>query len=164
MSGEPTSAAESARSPSSSGSALFSAVLFVVFATAFIHAGSYSPDAALFPRLISAVAMVCAALTFAQSVRRPAGRVSERETGAIRWRDLVIGYAGPPLYVGLMVLLGFWIASAIFLVGLLVMLGTRNPLIVSLITVGTLVLIYVAFELTFGIPLPAGMLFAFGES
>jgi hypothetical protein len=44
------------------------------------------------------------------------------------------------------------------------MLGTRNPLIVSLITAGTIILIYVVFELTFSIPLPAGMLFAFGES
>jgi putative tricarboxylic transport membrane protein len=164
VSGEPTSPAESARSPSSTGSVLFSAVLFVVFATAFIQAGSYSPDAALFPRLISAVAMVCAALTFAQSVRRPAARVSELKTGTIRWRDHLISYAGPPLYVGLMVLLGFWIASAIFLAGLLVMLGTRNPLIVSLITTGTLILIYVAFELTFSIPLPASLLFDFGAS
>jgi putative tricarboxylic transport membrane protein len=162
VSGEPTSPAEPARPPSSSGSALFSAVLFVVFATAFIQAGSYSPDAALFPRLISAVAMACAALTFAQSVRRPAGQVSEPQTGAIRWRDLLISYAGPPLYVGLMVLLGFWAASAMFLAGLLVMLGTRNPLIVSLITAGTLILIYVMFELAFSIPLPAGMFFDFG--
>jgi hypothetical protein len=90
--------------------------------------------------------------------------VSGPQTGAIGWRDLLVGYAGPPLYVGLMVLFGFWIASAVFLAGLLVMLGTRNPLIVSLITAGTLTLIYVAFELTFSIPLPAGMLFAFGES
>lgn len=164
MSGEPTSPAESARSPSSSGSALFSAVLFVVFATAFIQAGSYSLDAALFPRLISGVAMVCAALTFAQSVGRPAGRESKPQTGAIRWRDLLISYAGPPLYVGLMVFLGFWISSAMFLAGLLVILGTRNPLIVSLITAGTLILIYVAFELTFSIPLPTGMLYDFGAS
>jgi putative tricarboxylic transport membrane protein len=159
VSGEPSPAAESVRSHHSSGATIFSAVLFMAFAAAFIQAGSYSPDAALFPRLISVVAMVCAAFAFAQSIRRPTGGVSEPQARAITWRDLLISYAGPPLYVGLMVLLGFWIASAIFLAGLLVMLGTRNPLIVSLISAGTLIVIYAAFELAFSIPLPGGMLF-----
>lgn len=163
MSDEANAAAGFVRSPYSSGAAIFSAVLFMVFAAAFVDAGTFSPDAALFPRLISVVAMVCAAFAFAQSIRRPTGGVGEAQTRAVTWRDLLISYAGPPLYVGLMVLLGFWIASAVFLAGLLLLLGTRNPLIVSLITAGTLVLIYVAFELAFSIPLPEGMFFDFAE-
>jgi hypothetical protein len=159
VSGEANQAAETVRSPHPRGAALFSAVLFMVFATAFIQAGAYSPDAALFPRLISILAMVCAGFAFAQSIRRSTGSASERQMRAITWSDLLISYAGPPLYIGLMALLGFWIASGIFLAGLLVMLGTRNPLIVSLITAGTLILIFIAFELAFSIPLPAGMLF-----
>jgi putative tricarboxylic transport membrane protein len=131
----------------------------MVFAAAFIDAGSFSPDAALFPRLISGVAMVSAAFAFAQSLRDPETRPGEPLTRTITWRDLLIGYAGPPLYVGLMVLFGFWIASATFLAGLLVMLGTRKPLVVSLITGGTLALIYAAFELAFSIPLPGGLMF-----
>jgi hypothetical protein len=131
----------------------------MVFAAAFIEAGSFSPDAALFPRLISGVAMASAAFAFAQSLRDPAARSRDSLARAISWRDLSMGYGGPPFYVGLMVLFGFWIVSAIFLGGLLVMLGTRNPLVVFLITGGTLALIYVVFELAFSIPLPGGLLF-----
>jgi hypothetical protein len=134
----------------------------MIFAAAFVDAGSFSPDAALFPRLIAAVAMASAALALAQSLRNPADRPPDSQTRAITWRDLLISYAGPPFYVGLMVLFGFWIASPIFLAGLLITLGTRNPVVVFLITGGTLALIYVAFELAFSIPLPGGMLFASG--
>jgi hypothetical protein len=132
----------------------------MVFAAAFIEAGSFTADAALFPRLISAAAMVSAAFAFAQSLRDPAARSGDPQKRVITGRDLLISYAGPPLYVALMVLFGFWIASAIFLAGLLMTLGTRNPVIVFLITAGTLALIYVAFELAFSIPLPGGVLFS----
>ena len=131
----------------------------MVFAAAFIEAGSFSPDAALFPRLISGVAMVSAAFAFAQSMRMQTRHGNGPLTRVITWRDLAISYAGPPFYIGLMVLFGFWVASAIFLAGLLVMLGTRHPVVVSVITAGTLALIYVAFELAFSIPLPGGVLF-----
>jgi hypothetical protein len=130
----------------------------MAFAAAFIEASSFSPDAALFPRLIASVAMVSAAFAFAQSLRDHAACPRDSVARAISWRDLSIGYGGPPFYVGLMVLFGFWIASAIFLAGLLVILGTRKPLAVSLITGGTLALICAAFELAFRIPLPGGLL------
>jgi putative tricarboxylic transport membrane protein len=159
VSSEAGPAAGSVKPPHSVGAAIFSVVLFIVFAVAFIDASSFTPDAALFPRLISGIAMVSAAFAFAQSLRDPAARPGDPLTRPITWRDLLIGYAGPPLYVGLMVLFGFWIASATFLAGLLLMLGTRKPLVVFLITGGTLALTYVAFELAFSIPLPGGLLF-----
>jgi len=161
VSREAGSAASALRPPRAIAASIFSAVLLMIFAGAFVEAGSFSPDAALFPRLISVVAMASAAFASAQAIRKPIGRAGESQTRTITWRDLLIGYAGPPLYVVLMVLFGFWIASAIFLAGLLLMLGTRNPLIVFFVTAGTLSLIYVAFELAFSIPLPGGMLFDF---
>ena len=72
----------------------------------------------------------------------------------------MISYAGPPLYCGAIALLGFWIASTIFLGGLLVVLGTRRVPVVLAITVGTLSSIYVAFDVVFGIELPGGILLA----
>jgi putative tricarboxylic transport membrane protein len=141
------------------GTAIFPAVLFMIFVGVLVESGSFSPDASLFPRLISIVAMVSAAFALVGSLRKPATRPGESQSRAITWRDVAISYAGPPLYCALMALLGFWIASAIFLAGLILMLGTRNPFVVFLLTAGTLSLIYVAFELAFSIPLPGGLLF-----
>ena len=159
MSGEGSPAAGAVKPSDGIGAAVFSAILFMVFAAALVQSRSFSPDAALFPRLIALVAMVSAAFALAHSLRIATTRPTESQTRAVGWNDLLISYAGPPVYLGMMVLFGFWIASAVFLAGLLVVLGTRNPVIVTLITGGTLALIYVAFELAFSIPLPGGVLF-----
>jgi putative tricarboxylic transport membrane protein len=143
------------------GTAAFCAIAFMVFAGVFVGSGSFSPDASLFPRLIAAVAMVSAGFAFVHSFREGIagpGDADPAEQPASR-RDIAISYAGPPLYCALMVVLGFWLSSAIFLAGLLVMLGTRRVAVVLSLVIGTLSLIYVAFELVFGIALPTGMLF-----
>ena len=165
MSGEGApAAAKHAASAQPIGTAIFSAALFMIFAAVFIGANFFSPDAALFPRLIAIVAIISAALAFAQSVRdarRP--RADPLSLEATTRRDLAVSYGGPPLYCGLMVLLGFWFSSAVFLAGLLFTLGTRRISVVLAITGGTLALIYVAFELVFGIPLPSGLLLDAGS-
>jgi putative tricarboxylic transport membrane protein len=148
------------------GTAIFSTALFVIFAGVFIAAGSFSPDAGLFPRLVAVAAMLSAAFTFVQSFREARARyavVSAPALNASDWRDVAISYAGPPFYCGLMVLLGFWLSSAIFLAGLLFTLGTRRIVVILALTGGTLALIYVAFELVFGIPLPSGLLLGAGS-
>ena len=166
MSGEAGPAATEPVSPAQSiGTAILSAALFMIFAGVFISAGSFSPDASLFPRLIAVVAMLSAAFAFVQSFREALAHRMDAQAlslGSTHWRDVAISYAGPPLYCGLMVLLGFWLSSAIFLAGLLFTLGTRRIPVILALTGGTLALIYVAFELVFGIPLPSGMLFDAG--
>jgi hypothetical protein len=147
------------------GTSVFAAVFFMIFAGVFLGAADFSPEARLFPRMISIVAMASAAIICVQSaqkalvIRRDPEGIRD-ETTRLSWRDILISYAGPPLYCGAMALLGFWIASAIFLGGLLVMLGTRRVPIVLAIIIATLSSIYVAFDLVFGIELPSGMLLA----
>jgi putative tricarboxylic transport membrane protein len=167
VSGEAAPTAAEPVSPAQSiGTAILSAALFMIFAGVFIGAGSFSPDASLFPRLIAVLAMLSAAFAFVQSFREALARRMDAQAlslGSTDWRDVAISYAGPPLYCGLMVLLGFWLSSAIFLAGLLYLLGTRRIPVILALTGGTLALIYVAFELVFGIPLPSGMLFDVGS-
>ena len=167
MSGEAGPAAAEPVSPAQSiGTAILSAALFMIFAGVFISAGSFSPDASLFPRLIAVLAMLSAAFAFVQSFREALARRTDAQAlslGSTDWRDVAISYAGPPLYCGLMVLLGFWLSSVIFLAGLLFTLGTRRISVIVTLTGGTLALIYVTFELVFGIPLPSGMLFEMGS-
>ena len=147
------------------GTVVFAAVFFMIFAGVFWGASDFSPEARLFPRMISIVAMASAAIICVQSaqkalvIRRDPEGIRD-ETAHLSWRDILISYAGPPLYCVAIALLGFWIASAIFLAGLLVMLGTRRPPVVLAIIVGTLSSIYVAFDLVFGIELPGGILLA----
>jgi hypothetical protein len=149
--------------PRAIGSLLFAAAGFVVFVLVLVETASFSPEAQSFPRLISIVGMLGAAFAFAQScqaalaARRAAGAVGATASAPTR-RDLLISYLGPPAYGGMLLALGFWLASAVFLSGLLILLGERRPVIVVSIMAATLGSIYLVFEAGFGIRLPGSLL------
>jgi putative tricarboxylic transport membrane protein len=153
--------------PHAIGSALLSAAGLIAFVLILLETGSFSPEAQPFPRLIAVVGMLGAAIAFGQSCRaalaagredRPAGHGAAVPSGAPSWRDVVVSYAGPPIYGATLLLLGFWLASVIFLVGLHWVLGERRPMVMALIAGGTLGAIYLVFEAGFGIHLPGSLL------
>ena len=145
---------------SAAGTAIASAASLMGFVLIFIAAGSFGSGAQLFPRLLAVVGGISAAVLLAQScvrVRREARPAADER---IAWRDIVISYIGPPLYAALLYLVGFWIASTLCLAGLLVLLGERRPAMVAALTAGTLLAIWLMFELSFDIRMPRGALLA----
>jgi hypothetical protein len=149
--------------PRAIGSLIFAATGFVVFVLVLVETARFSPEAQPFPRLVAIVGMIGAAFAFAQSCQ--AALAARRAVGAVRAavgppsrRDLLISYLGPPAYGAMLLALGFWLASAIFLVGLLIVLGERRAVIVLSITATTLGAIYLVFEVGFGIRLPGSLL------
>ena len=145
------------------GSLVFAAVGFAIFAFVYAQTMSFSPEARAFPRFVAVIGMIGAAIAFVQSLqavqaaRRQRGGPSTDDTGPRR-SDLLVSYLGPPLYGAMLLIFGFWIASAIFLAGLLVVLGERRPAMVALITAGTVGAIYLVFEVGFNIRLPGSLL------
>jgi hypothetical protein len=157
--------------PHAAGSALLSAAGFIAFVLIFLETGSFSPEARPFPRLIAIVGMLGGAIALAQSCRAAlAVRREDRVIGRSgagpsmgpswgpSWRDLAISYAGPPIYGAMLLSLGFWLGSVIFLTGLLAVLGERRPMVMALIAGGTLGAIYLVFEIGFAIHLPGSLL------
>ena len=148
---------------SAAGSALVSAAALAAFLLIFIEAGNFGTGARLFPRLLGVVGGLSAAVVLAQSCLRALAERRRRDpragAGAFSWHDVVISYVGPPIYALMLYALGFWIASIVCLSGLLLLLGERRPLMVATITAGTLLAVYLMFEFSFGIRMPAGLLF-----
>ena len=149
--------------PRAVGSALLSAAGFIGFVLIFIETGDFSSEAQPFPRLIAIVGMIGAGIALAQSCRdalaiQRAERIMSRGDAGPSGRDLLVSYAGPPIYGAMLMVLGFWLASLIFLVGLLAVLGERRPLVMAGIVGGTLGTIYLIFEVGFSIRLPGSML------
>ncbi len=154
--------AEIGRWPRAVGSALLAAAGFIGFVLIFIETGNFSSEARPFPRLIGIIGMLGAGIALAQSCRdalaiRREDRVVVSGAGP-SWRDLLISYAGPPLYGAMLAVLGFWLGSLFFLIGLLAVLGERRPLVMAAIAGGTLGTIYLVFEVGFSIRLPGSML------
>jgi putative tricarboxylic transport membrane protein len=145
------------------GSMIFAAVGLAIFIFVLFETMSFSPEARPFPRFIAVMGILSAAFAFAQSFRAVrAARGRGGETGTVTRgrsrRDMMISYIGPPLYGAMLLLLGFWAASVVFLAGLLIVLGERRAAVVAAITVGTLGTIYLVFEKGFGIRLPGSLL------
>jgi hypothetical protein len=143
--------------------ALVAAAALGGFVVIFIVAGSFGSGARLFPRLLAIVGGISAAAVLIQSCLQVlAGRhraVAHDGEQKLNWHDIIISYIGPPAYAAMLYVLGFWIASTLCLAGLLVLLGERRPWMIIAITAGTLAAVYLMFEFSFGIRMPAGLLF-----
>ena len=137
-----------------------SAIALVGFTLIYIEAGSFGAAARLFPRVLSVLGGVCAAGVLVRSLMRLRAPRSQRPQQAtpLSRSDLVISYIGPVVYAVGLYVFGFWIASVVCLAGLMLLLGERRYFLVAAITVGTLLAIYVVFELGFSIRMPKGLI------
>jgi putative tricarboxylic transport membrane protein len=145
------------------GSLIFAAVGLAIFIFVLFETMSFSPEARPFPRFIAVMGILSAGVAVVQSYRaaraaRYRGGETGKATGGRSRQDMMISYIGPPLYGAMLLLLGFWVASVVFLAGLLLVLGERRLPLVAAITVVTLGTIYLVFELGFGIRLPGSLL------
>jgi hypothetical protein len=150
--------------PHAIGSAVLATIGLIGFALILLETGTFSPEARPFPRLIAIVGLLGAAVALAQSYRaafsaQRLGRASNnRDDAGPAWHSIAVSYVAPPIYGALLLALGFWVASLIFLTGLLAVLGERRPAVIGVIGGGTLGAIYLVFEMGFGIRLPGSLL------
>jgi hypothetical protein len=152
------------------GTTVVAAVAFTAFIVTFVDAGNFRHDARLFPRLIA----VCGAISALVILANACIELRKRQWIAARsdsprlnepgLQEKIVGYGGPAFYGLLLYLLGFWIASILCLAGLLIFLGERRPLLIAAITAGTLLSIYLVFEFSFSIRMPAGLLLSWLRS
>ena len=115
--------------------------------------------AGLFPATVGTVGVIVALVNLIQVSRgndpRPPDELPAGADG--RWLA-ALSFGVPVAYALLLWLLGFWVASAITMLALPLMLGYRRWLIVLAVCIGTLVAVEVVFVRTFDMQLPRGML------
>lgn len=75
-----------------------------------------------------------------------------------QWKQFGVVCLGCVLYMGVMELAGFYVASLLYLAGMLVYLGVPKVHVLLTIAVMT-VMIYSVFSLFLKVPLPVGLLF-----
>lgn len=71
---------------------------------------------------------------------------------------LIVFIAATSLYVYLMTVIGFIIATLLYIAGIMYFLGERKPLVIALVPIGTTAFIYLMFDVWLKISLPAGFL------
>jgi hypothetical protein len=140
--------------------AIAAAVALGGFALIFIESFDFGQDAAFFPRIIAVAGGLASMSVLATSLLKAtaARRTDNVGSAALTRMDFVISYVAPVVYAALLYLLGFWIASVVCLIGLMVLMGERKWWLMTAITGGTVLTIYAVFYLGFSIRMPAGAL------
>jgi hypothetical protein len=136
------------------GERIFVGAIGLVFVLELGLAIPYPTDARLFPLLIAVVGILlaCAALIG----MRASKALKAPETIAAAKLALVLGV--PPLYGLALWALGFWIATAVTIPALSILLGYRRYVLIALVTVGMALAIGLLFPIV-NIAVPKSALF-----
>ncbi|NSX14362.1 tripartite tricarboxylate transporter TctB family protein [Cupriavidus taiwanensis] len=136
---------------------LLAGALVVIWSNYSIGAGwaPDGPEAGYFPMRVGIIILVCSVLVGVQALRADGTAVFAT------WQQLrQVGVILVPLtvYVGLIGLLGIYVASAAFVAGFMVWVGKSAWWKAVLIGVGINALLFWIFEIQFRVPLPKGPL------
>lgn len=119
--------------------------------------GSDGPGSGYFPFYIGLILAVCGAAIFVQSLR---ARATDDEVfvDSVQMRRVLSVLLPSVLYVGVIMLLGVYVASALFIALFMIVLG-RYPVLKSVVVGAAVsVLFFCMFEIWFKVPLHKGAL------
>lgn len=128
------------------------AILLLICTGLFYEGWRYPADSRLFPLGLLTFLMIGAIVM----IVRPA-RVSKGERGEPK--KVMLTTLLCVAYVALVEVLGFFVATALFMTVFMAMMGLRKPLIYIAAIVGVNLGLYLLFVLQLKVPIPTGILF-----
>lgn len=125
----------------------------LLLCTALFYEGwRYPPDSRLYPLVLLSFLMLGAAIMVARP--RP---TSEEEKGSAA--KALGAFAACGAYVFLVEPLGYFLATALFMLAMMAMVGLRRPLTFAVAVVGVNLGLYLLFVWQLKVPVPSGLLF-----
>lgn len=118
---------------------------------------SDGPGAGYFPFYIGLILAVCGAAIFVQSLR---ARATDEEVfvDSVQLKQVLSVLVPSAIYVGAIMALGLYLASALFIALFMIILGKYSPLKSVIVGVAVNALFFVMFEVWFKVPLYKGAL------
>lgn len=144
--------------------AIVAACLVVIGVVVLIEArrlgadwGSDGPGAGYFPFYIGLILAVCGSAIFVQSVR---ARATDTEVfvDSVQLKRVLSVLLPSAIYVGVIMLLGLYLASALFIALFMIILGKYPALRSVVVGVAVNALFFMMFEVWFKVPLYKGVL------
>jgi len=144
--------------------AIVAACLMVIGVVVIIEArrlgagwGSDGPGAGYFPFYIGLILAVCGAAIFVQAVR---ARATDNEVfvDSVQLKRVLSVLVPSAIYVGAIMLLGLYVASALFIALFMIILGKYSALKSVVVGLAVNALFFVMFEVWFKVPLYKGAL------
>jgi putative tricarboxylic transport membrane protein len=149
----------------------FAAIVFLVVAATYLLLDARLPTARIgdplgpkaFPALVGGGLVLSALLLLLETRRnrRALGAVvADRRPATDRWVVLLLAgmVAWSALYYACFELLGYLIATPLFILGLLACFNRRRPGLNLAVAIGFTIVVYLLFSVGLGVPLPTGPL------
>ena len=106
----------------------------------------YSAESSAFPRAISVFIILLAASDLIKSARTGSFILRDGEVDEpIQWRAVLLVFCSAPAFIVLVKLFDFEIATFVYLVVTMVLLGVRNPFLACGVSLGVLLIVKVLF-------------------
>lgn len=141
-------------------------VLIAVAAAAIAATGDFpkSPlaadvGAARFPIIHAGVLILLCLILIADTLRTPTVADDGPPVGVAGYVGVAVGMVATAACLIAMEYVGYAVAAALYMAGLMWLMGQRSPLWNPVLAVGITALIYVTFQSALQVPLPVGSLF-----
>lgn len=145
---------------------VIAAVLIAVAAAAIAATGDFpkSPlaadvGAARFPIIHAGILIVLCLILIADTLRTPTIADDGPSVGIAGFAGVAIGMAATAACLVAMEYVGYAVAAALYMAGLMWLMGQRSPLWNPVLAIGITALIYITFQSALQVPLPVGSLF-----
>ncbi len=138
-------------------------ILFVIGVVVIVEArrlgagwASDGPGAGYFPFYIGLILAICGAAIFVQSLRARGGDGDEVFVDSVQLKRVMSVLLPSAVYVGVIMLLGLYVASALFIALFMIILGKYSAVKAVVIGVAVNALFFMMFEVWFKVPLYKG--------
>lgn len=138
------------------GEIFFAIVLFVVAVMAFLATAHYPGMSGNYPRTLSVMLGIGAALVFVRAILRPGATAGVEFF--IHLPRALLGFVALAIYIGAISVVGYLIPSLVLGIVLPLLLGYRNLWLAALVTLGTILFIVLVFFVVLERPLPPDLL------
>ena len=125
----------------------------------FLHSLSFQRRDSLFPQGLMIALFILVLMFTVSRVREKRGDDTTQEPAKQGWYRIWATILLTIAYIFICNGIGYWFATVVFVFALLLILGERNWIVVSVLPVVITLMIYVVFYRFLHIPLPEGKLF-----
>lgn len=132
--------------------------LFYIISLVFIfNTGGFEGNAAVYPRTIAAIVIIMTSILLLREFK---GKNEPAKKEEFVRKKLYISSIFSVAYIGLVTITGYFIATPLFLIGLTRALGYKNIKAVLATCIVLDLVVYLAFKVALGVPVPGGIIFA----
>lgn len=131
--------------------------IYIIVALFYHQSQGMKEDAGLFPSFLSILIFILNTL-YLFNISRTEIKEVQKNKDEISFKKLYIMIGLSIFYIGLLKVLGFTIASFIFLIISMKLLEVNNNKLVIISSLLIVIIIYICFAILLNVPMPMGML------